>query len=94
MSNTYYKYKKTQKDTGYNPEQKRTVNTEITLTAYSGGSHNIQLTIMNVGDYSGVAYITLTEKEQDELIAGILERRKSISATGSEQSKIHPAEKD
>lgn len=48
--------------------------------------------------------IWLTEQEQDDLIAGILERRgvqsyklgdrfpeKAISAIGNEQSRIHPA---
>lgn len=116
MSNTYYKYKKTQTDKEFEPGQERTVNMEMTLTAYVGGSPNcIQLTLQtdDKSPLSGIAYITLTENEQDDLIHAIYERRglrwcgggtkpqykekffnyvqtNSISATGNEQSQIHP----
>ena len=93
MSNTYYQYIKTQTDRGINPNQKRTVKMELRLTAYCGqGGNSLQLTVNHSsGNDSGLSYITLTEKEQDDLIAGILERRTRISATGCEKSLIQPS---
>lgn len=79
MSNTYFKYTKTQVDKDRNNED-RSVNMELRLSAYSGpvGSPNcIQLSLQHkVDEYDhGYSYITLNVEEQDNLIAGILERR-------------------
>ena len=91
MSNTYFKYKKTDEKI----DDRWPLDMSISLTAFCGASPNsIQLTV-NVSPIvygNGVAFITLNEAEQDQLIAGIIERRNGISATGDEKSKIHPSD--
>jgi len=99
MANTYYKYRKWYSKTNG-------VYDEICLQAV-GNNNEITLSIERDGGQPVAAI--LTEQEQNDLIAGILERRgvspkaykgwltmvgyyDAISATGSEQSKIHPAE--
>ena len=92
MSNTYFKYTKTYTDRGLG-EQHNTHDMSISLTAFCSSEPNsIQLTVNTVTSKGecDCAYITLSEKEQDDLIAGIMERRTRISATGCGQSEIHP----
>jgi hypothetical protein len=89
MSNTYFKIKKTVK--ACDPRSGCTSKHELTLTAFMGGENHTQLTIQSGHDTS---YIPLSDKDVDNLIAGLLERKnKEISATGNEQSKICPADR-
>lgn len=70
MSNTYYKYKKKDKDAGI------LVDSYISISAQNP-DNDIVLAIFQGNAGGGATYgqITLNEQEQDDLIAGILERR-------------------
>ena len=98
MSNRYYCYGKS-----VSPSVK--ARKEISLTAIDSNQDIlIEICTIHLGGKEEYQHIVLTEKEQDDLIAGILERRglslarmlptgnPPISATGNEQSAIHSAE--
>lgn len=93
MSNTYYKYRKIKevppmdKIMGEGQYPGYTIDSTLSLTAYADPKepNSIQLTVETkdtLRDGLQIAYIHLTAKEQDELIAGILERRGMQMAYG------------
>jgi len=89
MSNTYFEIKKVNDNISNKP-----IRMELSLTAFMGGDQNIQMTLTSDGGWRGhseTAYITLTNEEQDKLIAAIMERRwGSVSATNGVKSDYSP----
>ncbi len=67
MPNTYYQYRNNIGD----------LISQMSLTSIDGDSNDIQLSICMGIEKNGIhsSAIRLTEQEQDDLIAGILERR-------------------
>ena len=96
MSNTYFNLKKEINNkcsfSGVDINHKF----ELSLTAFVGGENHTQLTVTidsSAVFQSGTGYIVLSDKDVDNLIGGLLERKnKEITATGNEQSKFCPAE--
>jgi hypothetical protein len=93
MSNTYFEITKT--DDKISPG--RSIDMKLSLTAFMGGDRNIQLTLTSNGnpfhDKEETTYYTLTNKEQDMLIAAIMERRVGkVSATNEVKSEYSPPE--
>jgi len=71
MSNTYYRYSKR-----VSPSVK--AQKAIELTAVNDESHGVMINIAQIhpnGSIQAQQHIVLTEQEQNDLIAGILERR-------------------
>jgi hypothetical protein len=102
MSNTYFQIKKEVHHTEFDGTEEVT-KYDLTLTAFVGGksgnhtqltiSHNINRSIPLFNNNYGLGYIVLNDKDVDDLIAGLLERKNGeISATGNEKSKYCPSE--
>ena len=93
MSNTYARIKKEVVGTDFNDMPYNT-KMELSLTAFVGNPEIVQLTVQissSLTSQNGVGYITLSEKEIDQLIFALLERKhRLISATGYEKSMLIP----
>jgi len=91
MSNTYFKLNSEKRDEFQG--QVHEVSSDLTLTAFVGWSNtpnSIQMTIITWENNRGrkntlMGYISLNEEQQNQLIAGILERRGGMTSEMIEQ---------
>ena len=94
MSNTYARISKEVTTKGFMEYPSVTNNYELSLTAFVGGENHTQLTVQcrsTQRGQEGTGWIVLSDKDVDNLIAALLERKLGkISATGYEQSAYIP----